>query len=279
MLDIFLVVFGLIYIVAASIQDLRKREVWNWLNFSLIIFAIAYRAFYAIINFDVMFFVYGLIGLGIFIGLGYLFYYARVFAGGDAKLLMGVGGLIALNNSIYSNLIGFGAFIMFLLFFGSVYGIVYSISLAFMHRGKFFLEFRRVGRKNRRFFFICLGLGILFLCVPILLHEAMLLIFSVIILLLPLMYTFGKAVENSCMIAELETRKLTEGDWLYERVKFRGRVFKPYWEGLSLDEIKFLRKYKKKVKIKQGIPFVPAFLFAYVAWILVFYNGVDLSWI
>lgn len=43
--EVFLIVLCLIWIAFAVIQDLRKREIANWLNFSLIIFAIAFRFF------------------------------------------------------------------------------------------------------------------------------------------------------------------------------------------------------------------------------------------
>ena len=64
---IFLFILGLIWITFASIQDLKNKEIANWLNFSLIIFALGFRFFYGLFesnNFE--FFYQGLIGLGIF---------------------------------------------------------------------------------------------------------------------------------------------------------------------------------------------------------------------
>lgn len=124
--DWFLLLLTLVYLAIASIQDLKKREIENWLSFSLIVFALAYRALYAVINSDLLFFVYGVAGLLVFVGLGYLFYYVRVFAGGDAKLLMALGTILPISNLVSVNLIIFGVFIVFLLFAGSLYGLVYS---------------------------------------------------------------------------------------------------------------------------------------------------------
>ena len=45
-------------------------------------------------------------------------------------------------------------------------------------------------------------------------------------------------------------------------VKVQGKWIGKSVHGLSLGEIALLRKHKKLVYIKQGIPFVPAFLFA-----------------
>jgi prepilin signal peptidase PulO-like enzyme (type II secretory pathway) len=66
------------------------------------------------------------------------------------------------------------------------------------------------------------------------------------------------------MIVLINPRKLTEGDWLYEKVKVGRKIVRPNWEGLSQEELILLRRYKRKIKVKQGIPFVPAFFFAFI---------------
>ena len=81
----FLFGLALAYLIFAVIQDMRTREIANWLNFSLIVFALAYRAFYSSYSGDWMFFAYGVIGVLIFTLLGYAFYYSGIFAGGDAR--------------------------------------------------------------------------------------------------------------------------------------------------------------------------------------------------
>ena len=81
---VFLAVLALIWIVFATIQDVRTREIANWLSFSLIIFALGFRFFYSLfyeVGFG--FFYQGLIWFGIMFVVGNLFYYIRMFAGGD----------------------------------------------------------------------------------------------------------------------------------------------------------------------------------------------------
>jgi len=63
--EAFLLAIGLIWIAVAVIQDFRKREVANWWNFSLIVFALAFRAFVAVNNSNIWFFYWGLIGLAL----------------------------------------------------------------------------------------------------------------------------------------------------------------------------------------------------------------------
>ena len=113
---IFLFVLALIWIVFATIQDLRKREVANWLNFSLIIFALGFRFFYSLFS-DIGFnFLYqGLIGFGIFFILGNLLYYGKMFAGGDAKLMIALGAVLPFSVVFRENLE------IFLLFFVYVF--------------------------------------------------------------------------------------------------------------------------------------------------------------
>ena len=89
--NLFLIVIAVIWIVFAVIQDFRKREVANWWNFSLIAFVFAYRAFLSLNSGDYRYFLWGLIGFVAGFILANAFYYARMFAGGDAKLLMALG--------------------------------------------------------------------------------------------------------------------------------------------------------------------------------------------
>ena len=41
--NLFLIILGLVWIIGAVLQDLKRREVDNLWNFSLIFFALAYR--------------------------------------------------------------------------------------------------------------------------------------------------------------------------------------------------------------------------------------------
>ena len=74
------------------------------------------------------------------------------------------------------------------------------------------------------------------------------------------------------MTASVPIEKLTEGDWLINDVKLDGRVYlKKRNIGLTLGDIRKLKRVKdriKKVKIKEGIPFVPVFLISVIATIL-----------
>jgi prepilin signal peptidase PulO-like enzyme (type II secretory pathway) len=78
------------------------------------------------------------------------------------------------------------------------------------------------------------------------------------------------------MIKLVNVKELTLGDWLYKAVKVGKRVIRPNWEGLNEKELALIQKnYKKKIFVKQGLPFIPAFLIAFIIliFIIYFFNG------
>jgi len=255
--------FGLafIWIVFAVVQDLRTREIANWLNFSLIAFVLAYRAFYAVFSEDVMFFVYGVIGVLLFVALGYLFYYGRIFAGGDAKLLMGLGGIFPYQS--FFDYFYFGVGFIFILFLaGAVWTLIYSLFLIRENMENFFVAFKKEFRSNIKLLYFSIFLVLILVILLFNYGFGYLLWLLLFLVLMPLIYIYVKAIEESCMIKLKNPRKLTVGDWLEKEVKVGNKVIKKSVHGLSEKDIKLLRKVKKKVWIKEGVPFTPAFLIA-----------------
>jgi Flp pilus assembly protein protease CpaA len=268
---IFLFVLGLVWIVFASIQDIRTREVANWISFSLIILALAFRFFYSLFNSDFSFFYQGLIGLVIFFVLGNLLYYSRVFAGGDTKLMIALGAVLGFSFNFMNNLKLYGIFLFLFLFSGALYGTVMAVVLASRNFKEFKKYFLVIFRKSKKLVYSLMGLGI-FIALFVF-FDFSFLILGVIIFLFPYVYLYAKAVDNSCMVKKTSVRNLTEGDWLYESVKVGKKTIAVKWEGLSKEEIKEIKKHYKFVKIKQGIAFVPVFLIAYLVFFIVFIVG------
>ena len=260
----FLIILAVIWTAIASYSDLKKREIPNWLSFSFVAFALAYRAMYSAFNYDLMFFVFGLLGFMVFFGLAYLFYYGRLFAGGDAKLLFGFGAVLPAGYSIYSNLLMMWLFIFLLLLAGGLYGLIYSSVLAVMNRKKFIKEFAVQLQLRKKLSIVSAITAFFALIMVLLLSYPILIVIPAVILVFPILFAYGKAVEESCMIASVDGKKVTVGDWLYEAVTIKGRKIKPHWEGLDEKQVELIRKSGKKVRIKQGVPFVPSFLIAFI---------------
>jgi preflagellin peptidase FlaK len=97
MLDIIIIITALIVLIIASIQDFKKREVMDWLNFSLIFFAVMLRLSYSLITSEFNYILTGIYGLIAAVIFSYIMFYTGQWGGGDAKLLMGLGALIGAN--------------------------------------------------------------------------------------------------------------------------------------------------------------------------------------
>ncbi len=261
----FLFALAFLFTLFASIQDLKKREVANWLNFSFIAFALSYRAFYSLAAKNFQFFLFGILGFAIFFILAHALYYAKAFAGGDAKLLMGFG--IILPYTSYKSLIILPPVFLFALFLvGAIYSLLYSIIIVAKNKQKFKKELSRYFKKYKFTLTttILLSIASLFLA-----FISSLVIPLFILFLIPLIYAYTKSLEN-CMIKFYSYNKLTEGDWLEKNIKLSSSItIKKTVHGLSKKDIKLLKKYKRNVLIKEGIPFIPAFFITLI--IMVFF--------
>jgi Flp pilus assembly protein protease CpaA len=274
--NLFLIVLGLIWIIGAVIQDLKKREVDNIWNFSLIAFALAYRGFVSIWGGNYWFILNGLIGLIIFFALGNLFYYSRLFAGGDAKLLMALGTVLPFSYEWMINFKIFGLFIFLFLITGSVYALFYALILVFKNWKNFKKEFLKQWKHYQKMFLISLIFVIIWVNIIYFMSQIRFILIGFVILLFPILYVFSKSVEETCMVKSVSPKKATQGDWLYGDVRIGKKKIKADWQGLSKRELNLIRKSKKKVLIKYGIPFTPAFLFAFVILLYLMYG---IKWI
>lgn len=260
----FLIILGLIWITGAILQDMKRREVDNLWNFSLIAFALAYRISVSVFMNDYWFALNGFIGLIIFILLGNLFYYARLFAGGDAKLMIALGAILPLSYSWIINIKIFGFFILLFLLGGSIYAMIYAFCLIVANWKNFKKEFVNQWNKCRILFLIGLVFCLIWILIAFFISQTGFVLIGLVILLFPILYVFAKAVEESCMVREVFWNKVTEGDWLYKDVKIGNKLIKANWEGVSKKELELIKRSRKKIFIKYGIPFTPSFLFGFV---------------
>jgi len=269
---IILFALALIWIIFAVVQDLKFREIADWLNYSLIIFALGFRFFYSLFSGEWNFFFYGVGGFVIFLGLANLFYYGRIFAGGDAKLLMALGAILPLPVSLIINLKNFGLFILLFLIVGALYGLIYSLVLGIKNFKSFRKEFNNQFKKNKILIYGLLILAILIICFAFI--EPMFLFLGIIIFIFPYLFLYSKAVDEVCMVRDVPVNKLTEGDWLYQDIKIGKNLIKATWDGLEKKDIYLLKKNKKFVKVRYGIQYAPVFLISFILFIL----GISFNW-
>lgn len=271
--NLFLIVLGLVWIIGAVLQDLRRREVDNLWNFSLIAFALGYRALVSVYAGDYWLVLNGIIGFGIFLILGNIFYYSKMFAGGDAKLLIALGTILPLSYSWLENIKIFGAFILLFLISGSIYVLIWSFFLVIFNFKKFGRKFIMQSKNYKLMFLVSLFFAILWIIFIIFLNKINFILISLIIILFPVLFVFAKAVEESCMIKALSPNQITEGDWLYKDIIVNGKRVEARWDGVSKKELKLIRDYcRKKILIKQGVPFTPGFLLGFTALIYLLFK-------
>jgi len=260
-----------VWIIFAVVQDLRTREISNWLNFSLIAFALAYRAFYSSYLGEWSFFLWGAGGFFLFWLLAYGLYYARAFAGGDAKLLMGLGAVLPFD-SLWSYAAVSFVFILLLFTLGAIYSLVYTVFLAVRDKERFAPEFRKQMIFLPSIKVILSGIIVLFCMAAVLLNIYFALVLAGFVALALMLIVYIKSIEKACFIRLVSPKDLTEGDWLVDDVRVAGKTIKKTVHGLTLKEIALLRKHRKKVLVKYGIPFGPAFLFAIIAFLVIVYK-------
>lgn len=252
-----------VWLLWAMVQDIKTREVANWLTFSLIAIGLAYRASLAVVTgvWNVLW--WGIAGGAVFVGLAYVLYYGRVFAGGDAKLLMGAG--IALPYATGSELLGWGSlFFVLLLTAGAIYTLVYSLVLVARQWRQFRKAFRETLQAVQSVFALAFVAAAVLALAGALAGQAVVgAVGSAMVLVVPVMYAYLLAVEKSCLQRVCKAEELREGDWLAKSVRYKGKVIETSVHGLSREEIAFLRHARKSVLVKEGIVFVPAFVLAY----------------
>ncbi len=264
---IFLYCLALIWIIFAVVQDIKSREIANWLNYSLIIFAIGFRFFYSLFNGEFEFLYQGLIGLGIFFVLSNIFYYSKFYAGGDMRLMVALGAILPFSYNFIENLRYMGLFLLIFFIVAVIYSLGASVILSIKYNKKFKREFKKLWEKMDKIIKIIMVVGLILMILGLYLNV--LFYFGVFTFLLPLIFIFAKSVDEACMVKKVKVGKLTVGDWLYKDVKVGGKVIKAKWDGLMKKDITLLKKYKKNVWVRYGVPFSPVFLISFI--FMVFY--------
>jgi Flp pilus assembly protein protease CpaA len=256
---VFLWTLALAFIIFAVIQDIRTREIANWLSFSLIIFALGFRLIYSVFESDsFVFFLNGLVGFGIFFAVGNLLYYAKVFAGGDAKLMIALGPVLPVFSDIVANLWLLADFLLIFLIAGFVYVLLSSAFLCIKHFKKFRKEFVKQVKAFRRLLIFAIFASLILLIVGFL--EMLFVAFGLLAFFTAWLFIYSKAIEEACLVKTVKAEDLREGDWIYADIKLKNRTIKSSWEGTTKAEIALIRKNRETVRVKEGVPFSPVFL-------------------
>ncbi len=255
----------LLALITASYTDLKRREVLDWVSYGLIFSALGIRTIYSF-EYGFLFLFSGLLGLLVCFLFSASLYYTHQWGGGDSKLLMGMGAVLGISLPLSFQSLNLIFFFLALLFLGAIYGIIWMLYVAIKTRNVFLKGFLIMLKYYKRIHYTLIIVGSIFLLGTLFFH----LLWPLVIfpLLFFYLFIFVNVTEDCCLFVERRPRELTLGDWLGGDVKINGRIFMKA-KTLESEDLWKLRKKEgegklKKVLVKEGIPFVPSFLLAYI---------------
>lgn len=265
-IEFLLIPLTILVLLIASYNDLKKREVPDWLSYGFLIAVLGIRAIFSVEQ-GWSIFISGILGFLICFALACFLYYANQWGGGDSKLLMGMGALLGIDIHLQSSSLNLLWFLLALLFLGAIYGLMWMSIIAVNHhtifREQWVLTLRHSKRWQITIALFSVGLALLAIFYPFLWPIVP---FPAVVLYL---FLFVNTVERGCFYIYRAPKQLVEGDWLAEDIRVGGkRVLSA--KTLEKEDIFLLKtleveKKLKKVLIKEGVPFVPSFVLAYLA--------------
>ena len=276
-LDVIFVLTAIFALIFASIADIKTREIPNWLTYSLITSGLSLRFLYSITYNYWGYFLYAILSLAIFFLLANIIYYTKQWGGGDAKLMLGLAAMFATSpvevskNIVFSIQLPFLAtFFINLVIIGAIYGLIISAILAIKNKKTFLKELKALNEQKQTKLIKKLSLllaFILIILISVFIEYAPFKIFALSLVVIAqftiFLYFLIKAVERACLHKIIAVSELTEGDWVVGIYK-NGIYQKQKFEA-SQKKIESIKKQSiEKVKIKNGLPFAPTFLFAFV---------------
>jgi Flp pilus assembly protein protease CpaA len=279
LVDAILAAVLFIGLAIASWRDLQKREVPDLISLGLLAVGILAAIAAAIALHDPWRVAKSATGAAAGLVFGTLLYHLRQWGGGDAKLLAGVGAIIGLWAPDWRLL----AFVVLLAFMGALYGVAWTALLIARSWKPFSAAFGKRLRepKAHRARILLVSVGALGIVAALFSPwEIQVIIGLVLVGAYLAMYGWlvTRTLEETALVKDYAVSRLTEGDWLVEDVRKGKRVVvRATKTGLSLEQIKALRQSGiKTVRVREGIPFVPAFLLAAIALFLLEHFTADI---
>jgi Flp pilus assembly protein protease CpaA len=284
------IIIAFIVLIIGSITDFWRREVHDYVSYGLMAASIGVACAYSLAYWSISYIVHSLLGLIIGIIIGYLMFYLGQWGGGDSKIIMGLGAAIGFNAFSILGQKNYWFLITLIntILFGAVYGLGWSIFLAIKHRKDFVKSLRNLGKQRNIIIARASLLGFtLISAVAIILFirdELRMLLLIILAAILAVFYSwiFMKVIEESCMIKRVSADVLTEGDWINKDIYIGKRyIAGPKDLGISREQISLLKKYSKngkikKIEVKEGIPFIPAFLVGLLITMYWYYSGLGM---
>ncbi len=252
-----------------SYNDLRTHEVPDYLSYGGLFFGFFLHLLLSILFSDGSFLFDALFGFLVSFIIALFMFYTGQWGGGDSKLLIALGTIIGLPVSFSSF---FMQFLINLVFIGAAYGSLYIFFLIIKNKTAFWQALKKRLQEKKvkygRVIVLCITALLLFLSFLFAAEQIFIIIMALLLYSGFYLFTGIKCVEEVCMLKLVDPAKITEGDWIAKDV-FIGKKYicGPKDLGIQKKQIDLLLRLKKqkkigKILIKEGIPFVPSFLFS-----------------
>ncbi len=276
MLEIILLTVVIIWLIAATVSDIKTKEIPNWLNFSLVIIAFSIFSIKSINQGNTSPILKSIIYFLIFLVIGNIMYYTKQWGGGDSKLLIALGAAIPVYPGFLLDFFSPNlttslpiTFLINLVIIGSLYGLMYTLFLILKNKRKVLNQFKKLLDKHQnlnKFLISSAIVGVLFFIFS---NNILVKTISLLILVSPVILSYifilTKATEQVAMYKKIDSSKLQEGDWIKDKIVVNKKViYSPKGLGVTKEQINMIKKHKKKVTIKDGIAFAPTFLIAVI---------------
>ena len=250
----------LIVLALATISDFRKKEVPNFLSFFLLFSAIGIRIMFFIFNPSLEAAFKPLFGLAFALPVAFVLYYLKQWGGADAKLFIALGIALGWSHERFS-IINFS---LLLLVAGGAYGIAFLIYLAVKQRKK--LNFRNELKKRRKQFAFAIFVTLIIVFLSF--KFVYVLPFALLPVAAFFALVFGKKLDR-LFVKQVKPEELVEGDWIAQKYSDGNKIIctpKTIATKRIIRKLIALNKKKKLnyIKVKEGIPFIPSFLIAFV---------------
>ncbi len=280
-------IIAAILLFITSIIDLKTREVPDWISYGSIFLGLFISAVESIMLKSPWYIINSVTGLVVFGVIAFGMYYLGQWGGGDSKILMSLGAMlgIPLKEVLKLKLPMITNFLALIVVIGAFYGLFYSIIIVLKNKDKFVKNFRETLDKYsliRKILLLCgIILMIASIFTPWLIRIALLaLVFATISSFY--IWIYAKSIEKGIMTKKIKPEKLTIGDWIADEVKIDGKVIaRPSELGVSKEELEKIIKASKDNKleyviVKEGIPFLPSFFMAFIIYLLMIANQINI---
>lgn len=268
MLPLLVTVIALIFLLVASIYDLKYGEITDKINFGFILTVVILSITLSLSRMDINILLNTVsIGMGYFV-VAYVLYHLGQWGGGDVKLLLGLGCTIGLLNSIgyVWNTPLLPYYLVYFIDMGVVvlpYALIYMLILSVSKPDVFKNCLEKTASMSTLILFL------LAFAAPLIFYlytaSPFFILFSVVLSTFILASLFLKTSEEVLLTKTIPVSELKESDALEEDLTYNGKkiALRREIEGVNKQQLELIKKLASEnkipsqIKIRWGVKFAP----------------------